>query len=99
MDKVHVVLYTYVEGMLAKRAPYRAAHLAYVQRYVDDGTLIAGGAWEDASGGMILLRTATADDAHRFARDDPYVAAGLITRHEVRPWLVVVGTAKKEAAV
>jgi uncharacterized protein YciI len=96
VDKIHVLFYTYVEGILTKRAPHRAAHLAYAQRYVEDGRMVAAGAWEDASGAMILLRTATADDAHRFARDDPYVTAGLVTRHEVRPLLVVAGTAKKE---
>jgi uncharacterized protein YciI len=96
VDKLHALMYTYVDGIIEKRAPHRAAHLAYVKQYEDDGRLVAGGAWEDASGGLIVLRTATADDVHSFARDDPYVKAGLVTRHEVRPWLVVVGTAKKE---
>jgi uncharacterized protein YciI len=96
VDKLHALMYTYVDGIIEKRAPHRAAHLAYVKQYEDDGRLVAGGAWEDASGGLIVLRTDTADDVHRFARDDPYVKAGLVTRHEVRPWLVVVGTAKKE---
>lgn len=89
-------MYTYVDDMLNKRAPHRAAHLAYVKRFVDGGQLLAGGAWEDATGGMIVLRTSGAEETHRFVRDDPYVTAGLVTRSEVRPWLVVVGTAKEE---
>lgn len=88
-------MYTFVEGMLTKRVPHRAAHLAYVDKFEKDGRLVAGGAWEDGSGGMIVLRTG-ADDAHSFIRDDPYVTAGLVTRSEVRPWLVVLGTAKKD---
>ena len=96
---MHVLFYTYVEDMMTKRVPYRAAHLAYAQRFVDEGSFVAGGAWEDASGSMLVLRTSSADDAHNFARDDPYVKAGLVTRHEVRPWLVVAGTAKKEPSL
>lgn len=95
VDKLYALFYTYVDGVVQKRAPHRAAHLAYAQRFVEDGRLVAGGAWEDGSGGMILLRMDTVDGAHEFARNDPYVHAGLVVRHEVRPWMVVVGTAKK----
>jgi uncharacterized protein YciI len=93
---MHVLTYAYVEGIIEKRAPHRAAHLAHAKRYADQGRLVAGGAWEDASGAMLVFRTAAADDVHHFAQEDPYVRAGLVTRHEVRPWLVVIGTAKKD---
>jgi uncharacterized protein YciI len=47
----------------------------------------------DATEGCLLLvfRAADRSVVEAFARSDPYVLAGLVTRWEVRPWTVVIG--------
>jgi len=38
-----------------------------------------------------VFRSAEPSVAEDFARNDPYVKRGLVTRWEVRPWAVVIG--------
>jgi uncharacterized protein YciI len=52
----------------------------------DAGRLIAAGPLADGSGGLILARFDTFDDAERFARSDPFVTSGWETV-EVREWV------------
>ena len=40
--------YDYVEGILEKRAPHRAGHLAHAQAHIDRGEVLMGGAFADA---------------------------------------------------
>jgi len=40
--------YNYVEGILEKRAPHRAGHLAHAQAHIDRGEVLMGGAFADA---------------------------------------------------
>ena len=90
-DKFFHLSYTYVEGILEKRAPHREGHLAHAQEHVAKGQLLMGGAFADAGGACIVFRCATQSVVDQFVKDDPYVHAGLVVDHDVREWNVVVG--------
>jgi uncharacterized protein YciI len=53
---------------------------------------MAGALGNPPDGALLIFHTSTAARAEEFARCDPYVTAGLVTRWKVRPWTVVVGT-------
>ena len=75
-----------------RRGEFRAKHLALAWQAADRGELILGGALADPVDGSILLFQGESPDvAERFARTDPYVTHGLVTRWRVRPWSTVVG--------
>ena len=78
--------------ILEKRAPHRAAHLAAAQRCVDDGTLLMAGAFTAAPMGAAFVFTpkATASLVEQFVKSDPYVAAGLVTKHRIAEWAIPV---------
>lgn len=88
----YVLFYDYVEGIVEKRAPFRADHLAHAGAARDRGELLLAGAWADpVDGAAFVFR---ADDPARveaFARADPYVANGLVRGWRVREWTVVIG--------
>lgn len=87
-ELLHLLTYEYVEDMTERRAPYRDAHLALIQRYqADDRLVIAGGVGVPVHGGLLAFREAA--DADAFAAEDPYKAAGLIVSSRVEPWAVV----------
>ena len=91
MTGIHqLLIYDYVENIVERRAPHREGHLAYAQRYKDDGRLVAGGAIGDPPHGAVLVFAADPDEVEAFAREDPYVQAGLVTAHRVEPWNVVI---------
>ena len=80
--------YTYVEEMLERRGPYRADHLALIERFKDQGRLlIAGALGESARAGLLIFSDEAA--AAEFVAADPYRSAGLISAHEIQPWNVV----------
>ncbi len=81
--------YTYAEGMLERRRPYRDAHLARAERFLEQGSLLIVGALGDPPTGALLI-FADADSAREFAESDPYGEAGLITDSESQPWSVVM---------
>lgn len=77
---------------LARRAEFRAAHLALAWAAADRGELLLGGAHGDPVDGTLLLFQGDGPEAAtRFVEADPYIANGLVRSWKVRPWTTVVG--------
>ena len=88
----YLLFYDAVADYIERRAPYRAEHLSLVKMAHERGEIIMAGALSDPADGAVLVFNAQGPTvAEDFARNDPYVKAGLITRWRVRPWNVVVG--------
>jgi uncharacterized protein YciI len=88
----YLLFYDVVDDYVTRRAAFRAAHLALARRAVERGELVLGGAVADPIDGAVLLFKGTsADVAVAFAKADPYVTNGLVTRWRVREWTTVVG--------
>jgi len=89
---VHYILfYDVIDDYVARREPFRNLHMELVQRAYARGELVLGGALADpADGAVLIFRGPTPEAAEAFARADPYVANGLVTRWRVRKWMTVV---------
>jgi uncharacterized protein YciI len=91
----YLLLYDVVPNFVGRRAAFRAEHLAAARAAVDRGELILGGALADpADGAVLLFRGDSPAAAEAFAREDPYVREGLVTRWRVRAWTTVVGVSE-----
>lgn len=87
----YLLLYEVVDDYVAKRAPYRDQHLSLANRAAEERQLLLGGAMaEPADGAVLLFRSQEAAEA--FAKADPYVHNGLITKWTVRKWNTVAGS-------
>ena len=87
-----LLFYEVVDDYVARRQPYRRAHLQYAQPFVERGELLLAGALaEPVDGAVLLFESETPEVAESFAAGDPYVREGLVTRWRVRPWTTVVG--------
>lgn len=90
----YLLTYDLVSDYLDRRAEYRDAHLEHAWAAVDRGDLLLGGALADPTDmAMLLFKGESAAAAEAFAKADPYVLAGLVTRWRVREWTTVVGEA------
>lgn len=90
-ERLFCLHYDYVEDIVERRAPHRAAHLELVGRYKEEGRVVMGGAVGDPPhGALIVFRVGDAADVEAFVTADPYVEAGLVTGWRVEPWTVVV---------
>lgn len=87
-----ILFYETVDDFIVRRAPFRGVHLELARQAHARGDLVLAGALADAEGGAVLLfQGLSPEPAEAFARADPYVTNGLVTRWRVRPWTTVVG--------
>ncbi len=88
----YLLIYDVSPDYLTRRGEYRNEHLRLAWDAHARGELLLGGALaEPADGAVLLFQGDSADAADRFARNDPYVANGLVVRWRVRPWTTVIG--------
>jgi uncharacterized protein YciI len=88
----YTLFYHLVDDYLTRRPLYREEHLRLAREAHERGELFLGGALADpADQALLVFRVRDRSVAEAFARNDPYVLNGLVTRWEVRPWTVVIG--------
>jgi uncharacterized protein len=90
---MHYLLF-YVAGddYVEKRARFRGQHLAKAWKASERGELVLGGALANpVDGAVLLFKGESPIVAEEFARTDPYVTGGAVTRWYVREWTTVVG--------
>ncbi len=88
----YILFYEYVEDILARRAPYRSAHLAAAQAAHARGELVMAGALaEPVDRAVLVFKVDDPQIIEAFVRADPYVLNGLVTAWQIRPWTVVIG--------
>jgi uncharacterized protein YciI len=85
-----LLLYDYVEDVLERRGPHRAAHLEKITQQREAGNLVMAGALGDPPiGGALVFKGVDPEYVEEFVRDDPYVKAGLVTAWRAQPWRLV----------
>ena len=94
----YALFYDVVDDFVARRLPFRNEHLRLAGEANRRGELVLAGALGDpADRALLVFRASEPSVVEDFARHDPYVTNGLVTRWEVRPWAVVIGDAPSEA--
>ncbi|MCI0375991.1 MAG: YciI family protein [Gemmataceae bacterium] len=90
--KYFALFYDVVDDFVSRRTAYREEHLRLVRAVHQRGELLLAGALADpADRALLVFRAADRSIVEEFARNDPYVTNGLVTRWEVRSWTVVIG--------
>ena len=90
--KHFLLLYDFAADYLERRPEFREVHLAKAWAAHARGELVLGGALADPiDGAVILFAGESPRVAESFAREDPYVLNGLVTRWRVREWNTVAG--------
>ena len=67
----------------------RPAHRQYLLGLRDRGQLAAAGPFTDSPGALIVYEAGSAEEAEKLLRADPFHAAGVFVRWQIRPWNVV----------
>ena len=90
--KHYLLFYEAGDDYVARRAPFRKAHLEKAWAAHAKHELLLGGALADpVDGAMLLFQGDSPAVARAFAETDPYVTNGVIRRWHVREWTTVVG--------
>ena len=87
------LIYSLVDDYLERRAALRDKHLSLAKEANSRGELILAGAFSGpADRALLIFRVKDKAVIEEFIRKDPYVNNGFVTRWEIRPWSVVIGT-------
>jgi uncharacterized protein YciI len=90
--KYFALFYHVVNDFVSRRSLYRQEHLRLAQEAHRRGELLLAGALTDpADRALLVFRTTDRSAVEEFARKDPYVTNGLVSRWEPRSWAVVIG--------
>src|SRR5712692_6618212 len=94
----YALFYDVVEDYASRRAEFREEHLRLAREAQRRGHLLLGGALTDPTDrALLIFRAPDPSVVEQFARNDPYVIRGLVTRWEVRSWAVVIGNEPPKA--
>ncbi len=87
-----LLFYDVVPDYAARRQEFREEHLSLANAAAERGELVLGGALDEPVDGAVLLFLGSSSEAaERFAKADPYVRNGLVTKWSVRKWKTVAG--------
>jgi uncharacterized protein len=88
----YLLFYEVGDDYVERRAEFRNQHLAQAWEASDKGELLLGGAFAKPVDGAVMLFSGDSPEvAENFAKTDPYVTNGLVTRWYVREWTTVAG--------
>ena len=64
---------------------HHTAHREYLRRFLENGQLRAAGPFADDAGALWILNAETPEAAEEIVNGDPYVAAGVLVKWQIRP--------------
>jgi uncharacterized protein YciI len=85
----YVLLYESADDVLEKAPVHGAAHRAWWDRFIKDGTLLMIGPFANPKDGALAIFK-TREAAEAFAAGDPFVLNGVVKSWQIREWLEAV---------
>jgi uncharacterized protein YciI len=89
--KHFILSFEFGPNLMEERKPYRAAHLDYLNLYVERGAVVMGGALADNSKGVVIFKAENAEEVEAIADADPYVIHNVAKSYRVIEWVTVLG--------
>lgn len=86
------VIYNYDSARDDLRLELRPKHRETLQTLVDAGQLVAGAAWKDGTGALLLFRGDDAEACLKALEQDPYLKAGVIAQRQAHQWSPALGS-------
>jgi uncharacterized protein YciI len=83
---VYHVRFTCARDYMARRLPFRPAHLKQLAGLRDEARVVAGGPEPDGSAANIFYRVAGDTELARLLEDNEFYRAALFVGHEARPF-------------
>ena len=68
---------------------HRPAHRAYLTSLLEQGKLFASGPYADGSGALIVYEADSQEAAEALLMADPFHAAGVFLRWQIRQWKAI----------
>jgi uncharacterized protein YciI len=86
----------WVPGKTVREQPYWTQHAAFMDPLFENGTVVLGGPFADATGSLVIVKAENESEvADLFARD-PFVVHDIFALRSLKQWLLFLDARRKE---
>ena len=78
----------WVDGRPVRQQPLWDEHAAFMDRLFEAGKVVLAGPFSDGKGALVVVRTATEQEARTIFDDDPWVKEDILDSGEPRHWQI-----------
>jgi uncharacterized protein len=100
MENTFMILWApgpaWVPGKTVREQPYWTQHAAFMDPLFENGTVVLGGPFADATGSLVIVEAENESEvADLFARD-PFVVQAIFVLRSLKQWLLFLDARRKE---
>ncbi len=85
----------WVPGRSSRQQPLWDEHAEFMDRLFDQGRIVLGGPYADASRVLIIVNAGDRAEAGTLLRDDPWTTRGILVDSEVIEWSIFLDSRQK----
>ncbi len=85
----------WVPGRSSRQQPLWDEHAEFMDRLFDQGRIVLGGPYADASRVLIIVNARDRVEAGALFRDDPWTTRGILVDSEVIEWSIFLDSRQK----
>ena len=78
----------WVPGKTVREQPYWEQHAAFMDRLFENGTVVLGGPFADATGSLVIVEAENEQEVTDLFARDPFVVHAIFVRSLFKQWLL-----------
>jgi uncharacterized protein len=78
----------WVAGQSVRTQPYWAQHAAFMDRLFENGTVVLGGPFADATGSLVIVEAENEQEVADLFASDPFVVQAIFAPPLLKQWLL-----------
>ena len=85
----------WVPGKTVREQPYWAEHADLMDRLFENGMVVLGGPFADATGSLLIVEAETEQEVADVFASDPFVTQGIFALQSRKQWLLFLDSRSK----
>ena len=85
----------WVAGKTVREQPYWGEHADFMDRLFENGTVVLGGPFADASGSLVVVEAENEQEVADLIAQDPFVVQGIFVLRSLKQWVLFLDARRK----
>ena len=86
----------WVSGKTVRQQPFWAEHATFMDRLFENGTVVLGGPFADASGSLVIVEAENEQEVADLVARDPFVVHDIFALSSLKQWQLFLDARHKE---
>lgn len=100
MSNTFIILWVpgpaWVPGKTVREQPYWDDHATFMDRLFENGMVILGGPFADATGSLVIVEAESEQEVADIFMRDPFLEHGIFALNSLKQWLIFLDARRKE---